>query len=109
MKVPWKEEPIMNPQNNDELKKSAFGGMIWKFAERVCAQLVAMVVSIVLARMLMPEDYAPVAIVAIFFSFCYLFISGGLSTALTQKKNAEPEDYSTVLFASLALAAVLYV
>lgn len=109
MAFPWKEEPIMNPQNNDELKKSAFGGMIWKFAERVCAQLVAMVVSIILARMLMPEDYAPVAIVAIFFSFCYLFISGGLSTALTQKKNVEPEDYSTVLFASLTLATVLYV
>lgn len=99
----------MSSQRNEELKKSAFGGAAWKFAERVFAQLVSMVVSIVLARMLMPEDYAPVAIVAVFFSFCYLFISGGLGTALTQKKNAEPEDYSTVLVASLGLAAVLYV
>ena len=47
----------MEPQNNEHLKKSAFGGMMWSMAERVCARLVSLVVSVVLARILMPEDY----------------------------------------------------
>lgn len=94
--------------NNEDLKQSAFGGMAWTFLERVSTQVVSFAVSVVLARLLIPEDYAPVSIVAIFFAFCNLFINGGLGTALMQKKNPEPEDYSTVLYATLILAAILY-
>ena len=67
------------------LKKKTFSGMIWKFMERICAQLVSLIVSIVLARILMPEDYSVVSIVMIFFTFCNIFISGVLNTALIQK------------------------
>ena len=98
----------MEPNNNDRLKKSAFGGMVWKFSERVCARLVSLVVSIVLARILVPEDYSLVSIVAIFFVLCNVFISGGMNTALIQKKDADELDYSTVLWATLAVALVMY-
>ena len=98
----------MGPNNNDRLKKSAFGGMVWKFSERVCARLVSLVVSIVLARILVPEDYSLVSIVAIFFVLCNVFISGGMNTALIQKKDADELDYSTVLWATLAVALVMY-
>lgn len=98
----------MISENNDELKKSAFGGVVWKLSERVCAQLVSMIVSIVLARILVPDDYSLVSIVTIFFTFCNVFVSGGLNTALIQKKNADLLDYSTVLYLTLAVAAVLY-
>jgi len=98
----------LEPKNNDSLKRSAFSSMIWKFAERVCAQLVSLVVSIFLARMLMPEDYSVVSIVAIFFAFCNIFISGGLNSSLIQKKDATVEDYSTVLYLNMLMAAVLY-
>lgn len=91
------------------LKSSAFSGFIWKFAERICAQMVSMVVSIVLARLLLPEDYAVVGIVSIFFTFCNVFISGGLGTALIQKKNADMVDYSTILHISMIVAALIYV
>ena len=98
----------MEPNDNDRLKKSAFGGMVWKFSERVCARLVSLVVSIVLARILVPEDYSLVSIVAIFFVLCNVFISGGMNTALIQKKDADELDYSTVLWATLAVALVMY-
>lgn len=98
----------MEPNHNEKLKKSAFGGMAWKFAERVCARLVSLVVSIVLARILVPEDYSLVSIVAIFFVLCNVFISGGLNTALIQKKDTDELDYSTVLWATLVVALVMY-
>ena len=95
-------------QEMDSLKKSTFGGVIWKFMERVCAQVVSLVVTIILARLLLPEDYSVVSIVTIFFAFCNVIISGGLNTALIQKKNADMKDYSTVFYVSLFLALILY-
>lgn len=91
-----------------ELKKKTIGGMLWKFAERFIAQGVSLVVSIVLARLLTPDDYSVVGIVGIFFSFANLFISAGFNTALIQKKEVDAEDYSSVLFISLISATVLY-
>ena len=94
--------------NSNNLKNKAFSGMIWKFMERICAQVVSLIVSIVLARILMPDDYSIVSIVTIFFTFCNVFISGGLNTALIQKKDADVEDYSTVLHTSMFVALILY-
>lgn len=90
------------------LKKKTFYGIIWKFMERFFAQGISLVVSIVLARLLGPEDYAPISIITIFFAFANIFISGGLNTSLMQKKNAEKEDYATVFTFSLAIAFLLY-
>lgn len=95
-------------EENDIIKKKAFSGVIWKGLERICAQLVSFVVSIILARILMPDDYSVVSIVTIFFAFCNVFISNGFNTALIQKKDADIEDYSSVLFVSIGIATVLY-
>ncbi len=94
--------------DSNMIKTQAFSGIIWKLLERVGAQLVSLIVSVVLARLLLPADYSVVSIVSIFFVFCNVFISGGLNTALIQKKNSDITDYSTVLFVSLAMALVLY-
>ena len=97
----------MNDLGN--LKKKTLSGMFWKGMERICAHLVSMAVTVILARILVPEDYSVVSIVAIFFAFCNIFISGGLNTALIQKKDADIIDYSTVLTANMFIAAALYV
>ena len=94
--------------DSNQLKNSAFGGAAWKFAERISAQLVSLVVSIVLARILMPDDYSVVSIVNIFFVICNVLIIGGLNTALIQKKDADTLDYATVLYTTMLMAAVLY-
>ena len=93
----------------NQIKQKAISGTLWKFGERIGAQLVSMVVSIVLARVLVPEDYSVVSIVAIFFGFCNIFITSGLSSGLVQKKEADDLDFSSVLIANLLIAAVLYV
>ncbi len=94
--------------NNENIKKKAFSGAIWKFMERICAQGVSLLVSIIIARILVPEDYSVVSIVTIFFAFANVFISGGFNTALIQKKNADKEDYSSVLYLSLGISAIIY-
>ena len=91
------------------LKKKAFGGFIWTFGERIGAQLVSLVVSIILARLLLPSDYAIVGVVTIFFNFANVIVAGGLNTALIQKKDSTAEDYSTILYTSLAVSVIIYV
>ncbi len=92
----------------NQIKSKAISGVFWKIAERIGAQLVSTVVSIVLARILMPEDYSVVSIVAIFFGFCNIFINSGLSSGLVLQEKADELDYSSVLYANLFIAAVLY-
>ena len=91
------------------LKRKTIASAFWKFAERMIAQMVSLIVSIILARLLTPDDYSVVGIVAIFFAFANVLISGGFNTALIQKKDADKEDYSSVLVISLIAATVLYV
>lgn len=90
------------------IKKSVVTGAAWKFAERIIAQAVSLIVSIVIARLLEPSDYGVVSIVTVFFAFANVIISGGLNTALIQKKEADKEDYNTVFTISFAVAVVLY-
>ena len=94
---------------NSKLKQKTLSGLLWKFFERISAQLVSLIVSIILARLLTPDDYGVVGLVTIFFAFANVFISSGFNTALIQKKDAKIEDYSSVLFISLISAVLLYI
>ena len=60
--------------NEEKLKSQMTSGMIWKFAERFVAQGVSFVVSMVLARILMPEDYGAVAIINLFITIADVFL-----------------------------------
>ncbi len=83
-------------------------GVIWSFLERVIAQAVSFVVSIVLARVLSPEDYGVVAILLIFITLADVFVSNGFGTALIQDKDATQEDFSTIFCCSLSVSLLIY-
>lgn len=82
---------------------------IWRFAERVGAQLVAFCVSIVLARILEPSAYGTIALITVITAILQVFVDSGLGNALIQKKNADNLDFSTVFFTNLFFCSVLYV
>lgn len=91
-----------------ENKSSVISNVIWKFAERILAQLVSLIVSIVLARILMPEDYGAISMVTIFITIANVFVISGLPTALIQKKDADDNDFSSVFYANFVISVVLY-
>lgn len=90
------------------LKRKTVSGISWKFAERIAAQSVTFIVSVIIARILSPDDYSVISIAAIFFAFANVFIYSGLNTALIQKKEANIVDYSSVLFISLIVSVLVY-
>ncbi|MFI3326463.1 MAG: lipopolysaccharide biosynthesis protein [Clostridia bacterium] len=89
-------------------KISTISNLIWRFAERSGAQIVSFVVTIVLARILTPEDYGVVAIVTVFTSILQVFVDSGLAVSLIQKKDADDLDFSTVFYFNIFFCVVLY-
>ncbi len=91
------------------LSKKVFSGFFWKFSERILAQLISFVVSIVIARILSPEDYGLVAMSMIFISLANVFVVNGFSTALIQRKDVDETSFSTLFYCSLLISIILYV
>lgn len=89
-------------------KNSVISNFIWRFAERCGAQIVTFIVSIVLARILAPEEYGTIALVTVFTTILQVFVDSGLGTALIQKKNADDLDFSSVFYFNLFMCLVLY-
>lgn len=89
-------------------KQKVAGGLFWSYGERIMAQLVSLVVSIVLARLLDPENYGVISIVMIFITFCDAIVSGGFGNAIVQKKDADELDVNTMLCCSVATSFLLY-
>lgn len=70
-------------------KEGVLNNIFWKFAERITAQMVTLIVSVILARLLDPEHYGIIAIVTIFITIANVFVSDGLGSALIQKQNPD--------------------
>ena len=94
--------------NNENLKNSIFSGVFWKFAERILAQGVSFIISVILARILMPSDYGIVALILVFINIANVFVTSGFSTALVQNKDADRTDFSTNFYCSLAVSILVY-
>lgn len=93
---------------NGELGKKVFSGLFWKFGERFLSQAVSFIVTVILARLLLPEDYGVVEIVMIFITLANVFMTSGFSTALIQAEEADSKDFSTIFYCSFAVSLVLY-
>lgn len=99
-----------NKMKEKDIKmKKTISNFIWRFAERCGAQLVTFIVSIILARLLTPEDYGTIALVTVFTTILQVFVDSGLGTALIQKKNADDLDFSSVFYFNFVVCIVLYI
>lgn len=94
---------------NNNLRNSVLGGFFWKFCERFLNQAITFVTSLVLARILIPEDYGTVALVTVFITLSSVFLNHGFAAALIQKKDATDKDFSTMFFCSLGCTIAIYI
>lgn len=91
------------------LKDKTVKGVGWSAFDNISQYAVSFVVSIVLARLLSPDDYGLLGIIAIFTTVCEAIIDGGFTNALIRKKNVTEEDYSTIFVLNLVVSVFLYV
>ena len=99
------EPKIMAEQS---LKHKAASGMIWSAIQRYSTMLIKLISGMILARLLMPEDYGAIGMLLIFVSLAEVFIDAGFGSALIQKKNPTQTDYSTVFYFNIVMSVILY-
>lgn len=95
-------------KQNHGLKGRVFSGLIWTFGEQFSSQAISFILSVVLARLLMPEEYGTITMTLVFINIANVFVTNGFGEALIQKKNATEDDFSTIFFCSISVAIILY-
>lgn len=88
---------------SSELGKKATAGAVWASIDRVSYMGLQFVVNIILANLLLPEDYGAIGLLAIFMLVSQALVDGGFSSALIQKKEPTQDDYSTIFFWNLKI------
>lgn len=93
----------------ESLKNKTIKGVAWSGIDNGVQFGVTFLVSIVLARLLSPDDYGLIGIITIFTAVCTTLINGGFTTALIRKKDATSDDYNTAFIVNLGVSLLLYV
>lgn len=88
------------------LKRRATIATLWSAADLLLRQGLQLVVTVVLARLLTPEEFGTVALLSLFLGLAALLAEGGFSNALIQAQDASHLDESTVFWINLGLGLV---
>lgn len=92
----------------ETLKQKTVSGFAYKMLERIGAQGVNFIVSIVLARLLMPEEYGLVSLVLVFITILDVFVTYGFGNSLIANKNSDNIDFSTCFYFGIGLSFIVY-
>ena len=93
----------------ENLKDKTVNGLLWSFIESFSLQGVQFIIGIMMARFLSPSDFGLIAMLAIFLGISQIFIDGGFSAALIQKRDRTEVDFSTVYYFNIILSVIFYV
>ena len=93
---------------SSDLKSSTIRSLFWKLFEQGGAAAITLVVQIVMARILAPDEFGMLAIMLVFVNVGNVIVQSGLNTAVIQAPDVSERDYSTVFWMSLAISVVLY-
>lgn len=88
--------------------KKSFVATFWSVFDKVWTQFVSLLIGIVLARLLTPEDYGLVGICMVFIAFFGVFVEAGFSIALVRKLDRTQTDYSTTFYFNVIMGFVVY-
>ena len=91
----------------ENLKTKAIKGVAWSATDNVLKYVVNFLITIILARLLSPEDYGLIGLISIFSAICTALIEGGFSSALIRKKDATEDDFNTVFIVNLLMSVLL--
>lgn len=90
------------------IRHQVISGVKWNALGQFGSQGILFVVSILLARILLPEEFGLIGMLIIFTSVSTVFIGSGLGAALIKKKNCTNADYSTVFFYNIAVSLLFF-
>ncbi len=92
-----------------DLKWATISSLIWKLLERGGSSIVSLIIQIILARLLAPEDFGALAIILVFINIGNIIVQSGMNTSLIQSKEVKRLDFSTVFWLALGISIIIYI
>jgi len=93
---------------NTSLKATASKGMLWSAIDKFAVQIAQFIIGIVLARVLLPEDFGLIGMLSIFLTLSNVFITSGMGSGLVQKQDRSDVDFSTVFVFNFITSLSIY-
>lgn len=90
------------------MKFATIRALFWKLFEQGGTAAVVLVVQVVMARMLSPQEFGMLAIMLVFVNVGNVIVQSGLNTAIIQAPDTNEEDYSTVFWMAFVISLCLY-
>lgn len=94
--------------SEQSLKRLTVAGVKWRLLETGCTQFIQLLISIVLARYIVPAQFAPIAMIAVFLAVAQTFIDSGFPIALIRKNDRTQIDCDTVFYFNIAISMLCY-
>ena len=92
-----------------DLKKKTLSGLFWTFSQQFGFQFINFFVSIILARLLLPEEFGLIGMIIVFIAFGNALVDSGMTSSLIRMKNPSQMDYSTVFFTNLFFSVIAFI
>jgi O-antigen/teichoic acid export membrane protein len=99
----------MSSGSAENLKTSAAKGFLWGGMSNAFCQLLNLFFGIFLARILSPEDFGPIGMLAIFSAIAGSLQDSGFVAAIANRKEVSHDDYNAVFWFSVITSVVIYV
>ena len=93
---------------HNDIKHKTISGFFWQFVQKILSQGIQFAISVILARLLIPEEFGVVALTTIFINVAMVFANSGLGASLIQAKEVDELDFNTAFFAGLGISSVIY-
>ncbi|MDX1473483.1 MAG: oligosaccharide flippase family protein, partial [Reinekea sp.] len=92
----------------ENYRKKVLGGFAWEAGTKVFVQILSWISTILVARVLSPDDYGLVLISGIFTGLVGMIAGLGVSSGMVQRDSVSHEDASTVFWLSVILGSFFY-
>ena len=93
---------------SQNLKEQSINSFIWKSAQSLCTLGMTFVIQLILARILLPEDFGIVAITTVFMTLANTIIETSFSSAVIQRNTLDQKLISSIFYANLVLSVFVY-
>jgi teichuronic acid exporter len=91
----------------ENLKQKTFKAFAWDMAGKLADQGIGFFISIILARLLAPEEFGLLAMASVIISLAQVLIDSGLGTALIQRQDVRDDHYSSVFCFNMLVGSAL--
>jgi teichuronic acid exporter len=91
---------------NADLRSKTLHGLFWSTLERIGQQGIQLVITIILARLLLPEEFGLIAMLTLFMAVAQSIVDSGFGSALIQKRDATHLDECSIFYFNLVVGII---